>query len=176
MQLFLMGTKMSESEDNMSDKKMYFGNLKCVKSASGYDDYILEKFENDCRRSIEDVSSTEFETFMCMMNLVLHEGNFGPDGVTSEDDEDDGFTFEDARKTVLKTYRDVSFDDLEYYNPEDDTIEKCEVCHSERESLADEDGNCKDCHSDGVYPLNNFCIEGTEIKREFFKGIRKIYG
>ena len=121
----------------MSDKKMYFGNLKCVKSATNCDDYIPEKIEKDCRRDIEDVSSTEFEKFISMMSLVTCEGFYGPGSVCEDDNENNEFTFSEAKEIVLKTYRDVSFDDFKYHNPEEDTIEKCNVCHSERESLAD---------------------------------------
>lgn len=155
--------------------KMFFGNLRCMKEASNWDMGIPEIVETDCIGEIEKVSGIDFKTFMYIMHIVIYEGHFGPDGI-SDDEENGEFTFSKAKDTVLKTYRDVSFGDFGYLNPEFDYVEKCESCKAVSEALLDEDEHCEECGSEDVFPVNNSVVQGSDIKREFFSGIREIYG
>ena len=56
--------------------KLYFGNLKCVKEASEWDDYMPEKVEQHCREQIEIASEVDFETFLKNERNDSFRGNF----------------------------------------------------------------------------------------------------
>jgi len=118
-----------------------------LRCVKGHIDSSDEWFEESCRTAIEVACGHDFEIFLTAKGMVRSEGCYGPDGIG--DDED--MTLTQARKIVKDAMDEVVFPDV-------------------TESFLDED------EEGNEHERVETVVSGDEIKREYFKFYREIYG